>query len=123
MHKAIVSPPPRPLCLPACLPAQVIRSLWGPDATEEDCAGKLRVAYRRLPRGGWVVVWGGVGVPQVLQLLQLCGMPLRRGPRYPPTRRVLNHIAAPCSALLLLLRRGACGVPAPLSHLPGRCGC
>lgn len=37
------------------LPLKVIRSLWGPNATEEDCAGRLHVAYRRLPKGGRVV--------------------------------------------------------------------
>ena len=65
---------PHPACLPAlsnpaCLPgAQVIRSLWGPDAAEEDCAGKLKVAYRRLPKGGWGGM-GGVGFPQGQQQL------------------------------------------------------
>ncbi|KAL4434646.1 hypothetical protein ABPG77_002769 [Micractinium sp. CCAP 211/92] len=33
------------------LPLKVIHSLWGPDATEEDCAGTLKVSYRRLPKG------------------------------------------------------------------------
>ncbi len=29
----------------------MIRSLWGPNATEDDCAGRLKVSYRRLPKG------------------------------------------------------------------------
>ncbi|KAL4856793.1 General transcription factor IIH subunit 2 [Chlorella vulgaris] len=33
------------------LPLKVIRSLWGPNATEEHCTGRLQVAYRRLPKG------------------------------------------------------------------------
>ncbi|PRW60527.1 Ubiquitin fusion degradation 1 [Chlorella sorokiniana] len=33
------------------LPLKVIRSLWGPNATEDDCAGRLKVSYRRLPTG------------------------------------------------------------------------
>ncbi len=31
---------------------QVIRSLWGPNATEASCDGKLTVSYTRLPKGG-----------------------------------------------------------------------
>lgn len=47
------------LCCAGCLmpPLQVIRSLWGPDATEEDCAGMLKVSYRRLPKGELVLRW------------------------------------------------------------------
>lgn len=52
-------PLPTPACpvLPSAPPgehtprAQVIRSLWGPNATEDDCVGRLKVSYRRLPRG------------------------------------------------------------------------
>lgn len=33
------------------LPLKVIRSLWGPNATEEECSGRLKVSYRRLPTG------------------------------------------------------------------------
>lgn len=31
----------------------MIRSLWGPNATEDDCSGRLKVSYRRLPKGAW----------------------------------------------------------------------
>jgi hypothetical protein len=43
------------------LPRKVIRCLWGPNAREADCDGqRVRVAYRRLPKGAWGVwacVW------------------------------------------------------------------
>lgn len=36
------------------LPPKVIRSLWGPDATEVSCSGTVRVNYVRLDRGNYV---------------------------------------------------------------------
>lgn len=33
------------------LPRKVIRSLWGPNATEASCDGKVTVTYVRLPKG------------------------------------------------------------------------
>eukprot|EP00887_Chlorella_sp_A99_P003198 scaffold9.g3198.t1 len=38
------------------LPPKVIRCLFGPDAGEDACAGRLRVTYARLPRGERVVL-------------------------------------------------------------------
>ena len=35
------------------LPRKVIRCLWGPNADEVSCEGKLTVTYSRLPKGAW----------------------------------------------------------------------
>ena len=38
------------------LPPKAVRCLWGPDAGEDACAGRLRVTYSRLPKGERVVL-------------------------------------------------------------------